>query len=219
MADATLSADEMTAGAHLFAQSWVFLKGVVGLEHLPLADRPEIAFAGRSNVGKSSLINALVDRGGLARTSNTPGRTQEINFFDCQAVSLYLVDMPGYGFAEAPRDKVDAWNGLVRDYLRGRVTLARVLLLIDARHGLKPVDLGIMQLMNASAVSYQIVLTKADKINAKALASLVTKTEAALKAHPAALPSVVATSSTKGTGLEELKAAMARLVSERRGRP
>ncbi len=213
---AQYDADEIAAGSRLLAQSWTFLKGVVGLEHLPPADRPEIAFAGRSNVGKSSLINAMAGHGRLARTSNTPGRTQEINFFDCQAVSLYLVDMPGYGFAEAPKDKVDAWNELVRSYLRGRVTLARVLLLIDARHGLKPVDLGVMTLMNEAAVSYQIILTKADKISVKALSAVISKTEATLTSHPAALPEVMATSATKGTGLDELKAAMARLVAERR---
>ena len=212
------SAEEIDAGRWLFAQQWTFLKGVVGLEHLPPADRPEIAFAGRSNVGKSSLLNALTGNGTLARTSNTPGRTQEINFFDCQNVSMFVVDMPGYGFAEAPKDKVDAWNGLVRDYLRGRQTLARVLLLIDARHGLKPVDLGVMKLMNEAAVSYQVVLTKSDKLNPHALQTVVEKTEAALKLHPAALPDVLATSSTKGDGLDELKASVAKLVADLRPR-
>ena len=209
-------AETLAAGALLFAQAWAFVKGVVGLEHLPQADRPEIAFAGRSNVGKSSLINAMVRNSSLARTSNTPGRTQEINFFRCPAAAgrLYLVDMPGYGFAEAPKDKVDAWNGLVRDYLRGRPTLARVLLLIDARHGLKPVDIGVMTLMDEAAVSYQIVLTKSDKISVPALAALIARTEVALKSHPAALPELIATSSVKGDGIEELRATIARLASQ-----
>lgn len=207
---------EIEAARKLFAGPCDFISGAASVESLPPISLPEVAFAGRSNVGKSSLINAMAGHGRLARTSNTPGRTQEINFFDCQAVSLYLVDMPGYGFAEAPKDKVDAWNELVRSYLRGRATLARVLLLIDARHGLKPVDLGVMALMNEAAVSYQIILTKADKISVKALSAVIAKTEATLTSHPAALPEVMATSSTKGTGLDELKAAMARLVAERR---
>ena len=211
-------ADQLAAGARLFGQPWAFLKGVVGLEHLPLADRPEVAFAGRSNVGKSSLLNALTGNGSLARTSNTPGRTQEINFFDCQAISMYVVDMPGYGFAEAPKVKVDAWNGLVRDYLRGRQTLARVLLLIDARHGLKPVDHGVMTMMNEAAVSYQIVLTKADKISSRSLSILMAETEAKLTAQPAAMPQVLATSSAKGLGLDELRATVAQWMADRRAR-
>ncbi len=210
--------DEIDAGAHLFAQRWEFLKGVVGLEHLPPGDRPEIAFAGRSNVGKSSLINAMTGHGDLARTSNTPGRTQELNFFRCSNARLLIVDMPGYGFAEAPKTKVDAWNGLVRDYLRGRQALARIMLLIDARHGLKPVDLGIMAMLNESAVSYQVVLTKADKINAHALAALITATEQQLRQHPAAMPTLIATSSAKGLGIAELRAAIARLLAELTGR-
>src|SRR5499426_2111696 len=155
---------ELRAGAQLFNRPWQLLKSVPQLQFLPAADRDEVAFAGRSNVGKSSLINALVRRRGLARTSNTPGRTQELNFFETPGVALYLVDMPGYGFAEAPKTKVEAWTRLVKDYLRGRAGLVRVFLLIDARHGLKPPDLAMMALMDEAAVPYQAVLTKADKI-------------------------------------------------------
>jgi len=218
MAEATsFDADQIAAGAWLFAQPWVFTKGVVALDGLPRADRPEVAFAGRSNVGKSSLINALTRRTGLARTSNTPGRTQEINYFSCQSTELYLVDLPGYGFAEAPKAKVDAWTGLVRGYLRGRPTLTRVMLLIDARHGLKDVDLEHMQLMNEAAVSYQIVLTKADKLSHSALASVLARTEVALSAHPAAYPHVLATSSAKEDGIPELRAAVAMLAGIKHG--
>ena len=207
-------ADDIAAGTALFAQRWTFQKGVVAMEHLPYSDRPEIAFAGRSNVGKSSLINSLTLHGGLARTSNTPGRTQELNFFTCQNHAFYLVDMPGYGFAEAPKSKVDAWTGLIRDYLRGRQALARVMLLIDARHGIKKVDLGIMGLMTEAAVSFQVVLTKSDKINAHELLALITATEQAVKEHPAALPDILSTSSAKGFGLDDVRASVAKLVAE-----
>jgi GTP-binding protein len=185
------------------------------LEFLPPADRVEIAFAGRSNVGKSSLINALLRQSGLARTSNTPGRTQELNFFRADAVPLYLVDMPGYGFAKAPKDKVEAWTALVSDYLKGRPTLARVFLLIDSRHGLKPPDLNIMAMLDTAAVSYQVVLTKADKINAHELEALSQTTAKALRAHAAAFPQIIATSAEKGTGIGELRAAIAELLAER----
>lgn len=211
-------ADEIAAGTALFAQRWTFQKGVVAMEHLPHSDRPEIAFAGRSNVGKSSLINALTLHGGLARTSNTPGRTQELNFFTCQNHAFYLVDMPGYGFAEAPKQKVDAWTGLIKDYLRGRQALARVMLLIDSRHGIKKVDLGIMELMSEAAVSFQVVLTKSDKINAYELKALIERTEAALKQHAAAMPEVLATSSEKSLGLDEVRATVAKLVGDLAGR-
>ena len=161
---AQFTPDELAAGEALFNRPWQFVKSVPELQFLPAADRHEIALAGRSNVGKSSLINSLVKRRGLARTSNTPGRTQELNFFETPGLALYLVDMPGYGFAEAPKAKVEAWTKLVRDYLRGRVTLLRVFLLIDARHGLKSPDRAMMALLDEAAVSYQAVLTKGDKI-------------------------------------------------------
>ena len=161
---ATFTPDEIAAGEAMFARPWQFVKSVPSLEFLPDTDRPEMAFAGRSNVGKSSLINALVGHRGLARTSNTPGRTQELNFFEVPHASLFLVDMPGYGFAKAPKDKVDAWTQLVRDYLRGRPNLVRVFLLIDARHGIKSADEPIMDLLDEAAVSYQVVLTKIDKL-------------------------------------------------------
>ena len=199
-----------------FGRPWRFLKSVVALEHLPEMGPVEIALAGRSNVGKSSLINALVRQNGLARTSNTPGRTQELNYFltDWEP-EFYLVDMPGYGFAKAPKEKVEAWTALVKDYLRGRQTLARVLVLIDARHGLKPVDNEIMDLLDGAGASFQVVLTKADKITPKALAYVVAATVAALKKHPAAFPELIATSSETGMGIAELQTAITSLVAER----
>jgi GTP-binding protein len=216
MTEAGKSASASLAlGERLFERPWRFLKSAPALEFLPAADRVEIAFAGRSNVGKSSLINALLRHGGLARTSNTPGRTQELNFYLADDVSLYLVDMPGYGFAKAPKDKVEAWTALVSDYLKGRPTLARVLLLIDARHGLKPVDKSIMDMLDTAAVSYQVVLTKTDKISAHALAELTQATAAALKSHAAAFPHVIATSSEKGAGIAELREAIAEILAER----
>ena len=162
----------LAAGEQLFERRWQLLKSVPALEFLPPADRIEMAFAGRSNVGKSSLINALVRQGGLARTSNTPGRTQELNYFRTDGEPLFIVDMPGYGYAKAPVDKVAAWGALVTDYLKGRTTLARVFLLIDARHGLKPTDLQIADVLDDAAVTYQAVLTKADKIKPHELAAV-----------------------------------------------
>ncbi len=212
MSEPALTDEELKAGERLFEQEWRFVKGVVGVEHLPVADRPEIALAGRSNVGKSSLINALVRQGGLARTSNTPGRTQEVNYFRPPHADAYLVDMPGYGFAQAPKDKVDAWTGLIKDYLRGRPTLVRVFLLIDARHGLKEVDTGIMRMLDTAAVTYQVVLTKSDKLNAYQLAEIMSRTKEALRFHPAAFPEVLATSAEKGDGIAELRAIAAKVL-------
>jgi GTP-binding protein len=192
----------------LFAQHWGFVRGVPSLEFLPDADRPEIAFAGRSNVGKSSLINALVNQHGLARTSNTPGRTQELNYFSAEAAGFYLVDLPGYGFAKAPKDKVDQWGVVLRDYLRGRVVLRRVFVLIDSRHGAKAVDEEIFELLDQSAVTYQVVLTKIDKIKPPAVPKAIAAAEALVKSHAAAFPQVLATSAEKKTGLDELRAAV-----------
>ena len=197
----------------LFAQHWGFVRGVPSLEFLPDADRPEIAFAGRSNVGKSSLINALVNQHGLARTSNTPGRTQELNFFSAEAAGFYLVDLPGYGFAKAPKDKVDQWGVVLRDYLRGRVVLRRVFVLIDSRHGAKAVDEEIFELLDQSAVTYQVVLTKIDKIKPPAVPKAIAAAEALVKSHAAAFPQVLATSSEKKTGLDDLRAAVVTAAS------
>jgi len=201
-----LPAEAVRMGEALFARPWEFVKTVPSLEWLPDADRPEIAFAGRSNVGKSSLINALTRRQGLARTSNTPGRTQDLNFFRVPEVPLYLVDMPGYGFADAPKAKVDAWTKFVRDYLRGRRTLKRVFLLIDSRHGLKVPDREIIALLNECAVSFLGVLTKLDKLNTYEQAKVIASVTEALRTEPAAFPRVCATSSEKGIGLAELRA-------------
>ncbi|MDX2308723.1 MAG: ribosome biogenesis GTP-binding protein YihA/YsxC [Hyphomicrobium sp.] len=206
------SAEDLEDGRRLFEQPWRFVKGVVGLEHLPPSGPPEIALAGRSNVGKSSLINALVRQNGLARTSNTPGRTQELNFFVPDDGRLYLVDMPGYGFAKAPKPIVEAWTGLVKSYLAGRQRLARVFLLIDARHGIKSVDEEIMRLLDEAAVSYQIVLTKTDKISAQALADVTRKTAAVIGKRTAAFPSILETSSETGTGIDDLRAEAARVT-------
>ncbi|WP_274427003.1 ribosome biogenesis GTP-binding protein YihA/YsxC [Chelativorans sp. YIM 93263] len=200
----------------LFSQPWVFIRGVPSMKFLPPEGPPEVAFAGRSNVGKSSLINALLGRKGLARTSNTPGRTQELNYFVPDGYSgekgdlppMALVDMPGYGFAKAPKAQVDAWTRLVFDYLRGRVTLKRVYLLIDARHGIKEIDREVMALLDTAAVSYQIVLTKADKIKPPAVARLVEDTVKEVRKRPAAYPEVLVTSSEKGAGLDESRAAI-----------
>ncbi len=180
----------------------------------PPADRPEIAFAGRSNVGKSSLINALVRQHGLARTSNTPGRTQELNFFRPAGIDMYLVDMPGYGYAKAPPARIEAWTALVRDYLRGRTSLKRTFLLIDARHGIKKEDEVMMALLDDAAASYQLVLTKADKLKPQALAATFTAVQAVAARHAAAHPVVHVTSAEDGMGIDALRADIARLLEQ-----
>ena len=198
----------------LFAGPIEFLKSAPELQFLPDPDVPEIAFAGRSNVGKSSLLNALTNRKGLARTSNTPGRTQELNFFDVGApLQMRLVDMPGYGFAEAPKDLVRRWRFLVNDYLRGRTVLKRALVLIDARHGLKDVDREVMRMLDDAAVSYHIVLTKADKVKPAALGALYEATLTEAAKHPAAHPAIFTTSSETGSGIAVLRTAILEAAS------
>jgi len=197
-------------GRKLFAGPSEFVKGVVAMSGLPPADRMEVCFAGRSNVGKSSLINALTGTRALARASNTPGRTQEINYFT-QGPDLYLVDLPGYGYANAPLDKVEKWQRLLKQYLSGRQTLRRAFVLIDARHGVKPVDQEILKLLDTSAVTFQVVLTKSDKIKAKAREQVLAQVRAALSKHPAAFPEIVLTSSEKGDGIATLRAIIATL--------
>ena len=193
----------------LFAGPIDFLKSAPGLEFLPDATVPEIAFAGRSNVGKSSLLNALTGRKALARTSNTPGRTQELNYFDVgKPLVLRLVDMPGYGFAEAPKDMIRRWRYLINDFLRGRSVLKRALVLVDARHGLKDVDREVMDMLDAAAVGYHIVLTKSDKIKPTVLAGTLEATRAEAARHPAAHPLLFATSSETGAGIAELRTAV-----------
>jgi GTP-binding protein len=193
----------------LFSGPIEFLKSAPGLQFLPDATVPEIAFAGRSNVGKSSLLNALTNRHKLARTSNTPGRTQELNFFDVGVpIVLRLVDMPGYGFAEAPKDMVKRWRFLINDFLRGRQVLKRALVLVDARHGLKDVDRDVMSMLDAAAVSYHVVLTKGDKIKASELAATFEATRIEVAKHPAAHPTLFSTSSEYGTGIAELRTAI-----------
>jgi GTP-binding protein len=193
----------------LFAGPISFLKSAPELKFLPNADAPEIAFAGRSNVGKSSLLNALTNRRSLARTSNTPGRTQELNFFDVgDPLQIRLVDMPGYGFAEAPKDMVRRWRFLVNDFLRGRSVLKRALVLVDSRHGLKEVDRDVMSMLDAAAVSYHLVLTKSDKVKPSALGALYETTAIEAAKHPAAHPAIFTTSSETGSGISELRTAI-----------
>ncbi|SHN76722.1 ribosome biogenesis GTP-binding protein YihA/YsxC [Bradyrhizobium erythrophlei] len=204
-------------GRKLFAGDFHFIWASPSIETLPPMAGVEIAFAGRSNVGKSSLINALTGRNALARTSSTPGRTQELIFFDGPAqAGLRLVDMPGYGYAAASKAKVASWTTLIHKYLEGRSNLARVYVLIDARHGLKDVDLDVLKTLDRSAVSYQVVLTKADQIKKSELEGRITDVRTSLATHPAAFPEVLATSSEKSEGIPELRAAMVRLLEERR---
>ncbi|MEM6373140.1 MAG: ribosome biogenesis GTP-binding protein YihA/YsxC [Pseudomonadota bacterium] len=197
-------------GRLLFAGETEFVKGVVAMSGLPPADRLEVCFAGRSNVGKSTLINALTGRKGLARASNTPGRTQEINYFTA-ADSHYLVDLPGYGYANAPLPIVEKWQKLLKQYLSGRQTLRRAFVLIDARHGVKKVDEEILSLLDSAAVTFQCVLTKADKVKAKDRERVLEQTRTALSKHPAAFPEIVLTSSEKGDGIATLRAIIATL--------
>jgi GTP-binding protein len=203
--------DRVEAGRKLFAGPCDFLKGVVAMEGLPPADRPEVCFAGRSNVGKSTLINALTGRRGLARASNTPGRTQELNFFALGDAG-YLVDLPGYGFAKAPLPKVRAWQALLRGYLAGRPTLARAFVLVDARHGLKPLDLEIMDLLDRAAVVFQVVLTKADKPPSGALDRTAVAVAEGLGRHAAAFPEILVTAAETGRGIPGLRATVAGLM-------
>ncbi|MBW4332274.1 ribosome biogenesis GTP-binding protein YihA/YsxC [Stakelama sp. CBK3Z-3] len=201
---------DLVEGARkVFSGPVAFLKSAPALQFLPDPVVNEVAFAGRSNVGKSSLLNALTNRNALARTSVTPGRTQELNFFDVgDPLAFRLVDMPGYGFAKAPKDIVKKWRYLVNDFLRGRAVLKRALVLIDSRHGIKPVDIEILDMLDQAAVSYRLVLTKADKVKATDLARVQDETEAAARKRPAAHPDVIATSSEKGMGIPQLRAAV-----------
>ena len=211
-----LSEAVLERGRLLFARKWEFIRGVPSMKFLPPEGPIEISFAGRSNVGKSSLINALVNQKGLARTSNTPGRTQELNYFipesSAEIPDLAIVDMPGYGYAKAPKSQVEAWTRLVFGYLRGRSTLRRVFVLIDSRHGIKKNDAEVLDMLDTSAVSYQIVLTKTDKIKPPALENLRDETLSKIAKRAAAFPTLLETSSEKNIGIAELRAAIAELI-------
>jgi GTP-binding protein len=214
MSAETFTVEESETGRRLFTAEWRFATAAGSLASVPPEAGVEIAFAGRSNVGKSSLINALTNRHALARTSNTPGRTQELIFFTGGG-PLALVDMPGYGYAAAPKAKIAAWTGLIRGYLRGRRNLARVYVLVDARHGLKSADAEVLDLLDEAAVSYEIVLTKSDEVKRDALAATIAETGAAVRKRAAAYPDVLATSTRSGAGVGDLRAAIARLLAEK----
>ncbi len=202
------------AGRILFARPFQFVKGCVRVDDLPPPDRIEVAFAGRSNVGKSSLINALTGRKNLARTSNTPGRTRELNIFEAEMAPIRIVDMPGFGFARAPKPTVEAWNKLIHAYLRGRANLRRVYLLVDARHGPKANDLSVMNELDTDAVSYQVVMTKVDKPSKHDLEKAVAQTRQIIARRPAAYPEIILASSRTGSGIGELRAAIADFIAD-----
>ena len=206
--------EQIEDGRLLFAREVLFMLSVVNLDSLPAADRPEICFAGRSNVGKSSLINALTNRKGLARASNTPGRTRELNYFNVDG-RLNLVDLPGYGYARAPKTEISNWTRLTRAFMRGRAGLRRVFLLIDSRHGIKPSDVELMELLDDAAVTYQLVLTKSDKIKKAELDKIMRRTSRTIGKRPAAHPELMVTSSEKKTGLDDLRAEIATLALPR----
>ena len=206
--------EQIEDGRLLFTREVLFMLSVVNLDSIPPADRPEICFAGRSNVGKSSLINALTNRKGLARASNTPGRTRELNYFNVDG-RLNLVDLPGYGYARAPKTEISNWTRLTRAFLRGRAGLRRVFLLIDSRHGIKPSDVELMELLDDAAVTYQLVLTKSDKIKKAELDKVMRRTSRTIGKRPAAHPELMVTSSEKKTGLDDLRAEIATLALPR----